>query len=172
MRGYTRTKSYDAPVITKDYKELINDMKFDSEDEKLTCLDIIGSLEKVASQELKDGKIVHIPFIGTFCFNNVEMEIKKNSDDFKSFRSNHSVEEYKNYVIDFVNSKKEELTKDDNERLEFLKAKQNAKKIYQKIYLKKGKDAAHNFINMILRFKVIEFNQEIEDAYQELENEK
>ena len=171
MPSYTRTKTYDVPVITKDHKEIIGDMEFETEEERLTCLDIIGSLEKEASSELRAGKIVQLPYIGTVAFNEVNIAIKKNSDDFKAFRAKHNKEEYQNYVVNFVNNKKEELNSSDNARIEFIKAKQNASKIYQKIYLKQGKEAAHKFINIILRLKVVEFNQEIEDMYQQLENE-
>ena len=167
-RGWTKTKAYDKPVLTKDCQEVISEMEFESEEDRILCLDIIENLEHHAAEEMKADKAVQIPYIGSFKRNRMYEKIGKHRDEFKLFRSTHNVTEYKEFAGGIVGEIVKELDEIDEKRVEFVRMKQRARKLYQRIYLTKGKDAAHKIIEALLRMKPIPFDQEVEDYWQEI----
>lgn len=157
-------------VISKTSSDIIQGMKFDTEEDELLCESIIDSLEKCISDGLKEDKIVQLPFLGSLRKSPLKKEVRKNYTNFKIARKYMSKEDYKAHVKAVVNDAKEKIAKDDYLKLRIKRIKSKNKKKYESFYLKIGKAYAELFIYSILLLKEVPFNQEIQDAFDNLKD--
>ena len=156
----------DYTLIYKDKNNILSDIGFINEDDRLTCEAIIDNLELSVSQSIKSGNNVSIPFIGTIERNWYKEAIKNNYQDFRDYKENHSEEEYKEY---FKNKCKE--FKDAHNELEnkYKRDKRFKSSILPK-YINHCKNRsvvyANVWLKMIKGMRVVEFDADIEEVYE------
>lgn len=155
-------------VVIKNRKDILNDIKFDSEKEKILCNDIIKSLENFAADNIKDMKIVNLPMIGCVRINPVRRALRDKKLHLSLIRQNLSKEEYKDYVRDTVIELKEKQDAIDKYRIRFNKIKSTYKDKYAMLYNKAGRAYADMYIAAMTMFEEVPFNEEWEETYQEL----
>lgn len=155
-------------------KDIIQELNFDSPVEEDVMKTIITSFYKEAGEAIAQNKVVSVPYIGNIRKSLVQQEFSKTKYLFKIARRYKTLDEYKEYVKEkFIESKEIAENKDrfnhilrENRRLN--------RKTYEKLIVTCGKAYADMFIFSISCFNVIDFNPDVEDAYQEiwrLENE-
>lgn len=157
-------------IITKNKNDILNEMEFETEDDKYICESIIANLEKDIADGLKDMKTVQIPFIGSIRINPVKRKLRDAKLHLSDVRKRMSKEEYKDYVRDLVADFKEEQKNIDKEKLIMNKIKSNNKTKYEELYKRLGKSYADMFLYSIRLLKEIPFDEEWENHYQFLKD--
>lgn len=157
-------------LTVKDYEDIVEEINFDTEDEKLTCSSIIENMEKCIANNLKNEKCVNIPYIGNLRKNAAIMAINKHKQTMAVVRKHMSKEEYKEHVRGYVQETKQKQKELDKEKFVIKKLKNKYKKRYKLLYSRSGKAHAELFIKSLLWFKPVPFDQEVQDAYDNLKN--
>ena len=152
-------------LIRKDYNDIIEEIDFDTEEEKLICTSIISNMEKFIANSLKNDKCVNIPYIGCVRKNAVMQTVKKNKLNFKLAKTELTKEQYKEHVRSYIADTKEKQAKLDKDKLTYKKLKSKFNKKYKELYLKLGKAYAELFIISMSWFKEVPFDQDIQDVY-------
>lgn len=155
-------------VKTKNKNDILNEIHFDNDDDKKLCNSIINELESAMSRDIRDLKIVQIPFIGCVRINPVKRQLRDASKTFRVIRKNLSKEEYKEYVRDYVNELKDKQKKIDEDKLIFTRIRRNNKKKYEELYKNINKSYAEMFIYSIYLIKEVPYNEEWEEYYKTL----
>ena len=155
-------------IISKDTNDILNDMDFNDEDERLLCESIINNLEKSAAAGIRDMKIVSLPFIGCIRINPIKRKLRDAKLHLSLMRKNMSKADYKQHVKDIVHEFGQEMDRADSEKLIMTKIRRNNKKRYDELYKKLGRAYAEMFIFAIKSFKEIPFNKEWQEKYDEL----
>lgn len=155
-------------LIRKNSDDIIEELDFENDDDKLICSSIINSMEKCIANNLKDNKCVNIPYIGCVRKNQVVQTIRENKKNFKLARPHLSKEEYKENVRAYVIDVQEKQKAADREKMKIKRLKSKFKKKYNQLYIGNGISHAELFIRSILWLKPVEFNQEIQDFYDSL----
>lgn len=158
-------------IISKDTNDILNDMDFVDEDERLLCESIITNLEKYAAASIRDMKIVSLPFIGCVRINPIKRRLRDAKLHLSLIRKNMSKADYKQYVKDIVDEFGEEMSKADTEKLIITKIRRNNKKHYDEYYKKLGRAYAEMFIYSIRLLDEVPFDIEWEEYYQELKGD-
>lgn len=155
-------------IISKDTNDILNDMDFNDEDERLLCESIINNLERDAAAGIRDMKIVSLPFIGCIRINPIKRKLRDTKLHLSLMRKNMSKADYKQHVRDIVTEFREEMEKVDSEKLIMTKIRRNNKKRYEMYYKKLGKAYAEMFIYSIRALKDVPFDREWQERYDEL----
>lgn len=171
MKGFVIKKAFDVPINKQSCSDIIEDCGFETKEDKLICEDIITSLEHFASKNIKERKIVSLPFIGTLRKKPLKNKLNNMAGELMSYRQTHTKEEYQDYVRSIVNEVKDRYNEEDLERMQKIAVKCVAKSTFEYIYKTKGSEAAAKFLNIIVNLKEVKFNEEVEEAYQRLYNE-
>lgn len=161
----------DFRIITKNKSDILNEMEFASEDDKLLCESIIDSLENTIFESVRGGLTVSIPYIGNLRKNQVYEELNKKSKNFKAIRSYLSKSEYKQFVSDTIIDIKEEQIKKDKIKQVLTNIKRINKKKYEKYYIDFGRAYAQLFLIAIYWLKEIPFDSEVQYMYDKLRKE-
>lgn len=151
-------------------KDIINSIRFESEEEKLMCEVIITNIEKYAAENLRKSKTVSIPYIGCIRKSPLREAIVSRRVDFKKARLSMSKEEYKEYVRTTINELKKEERQQNNFKRDIYKIKRANSKQYDKLYKTVGKAYADFYIFAIYCLTPVEHNEEFEELYRELSN--
>lgn len=142
-----------------------------SEDEERFLYEsIVTNLEKTASEAIKNGKTVSLPLIGCLRKNPIRQVIKDNRDKFAHNRTKMSKEEYKDYVRDVINTAKENIAKDDKQKIIIKKIRSSNKKKYDKYYSSIGKTYADTFIYSMTLLREVPFDPQLQDALDKIDN--
>ena len=161
-------------IETKNYKDIILELELE-EDDAIICEGIINSMEKYMVENIKAGKIVQIPYIGTVRKNPIKIALAAEKDELRMLRKTNDKETYKTIVKNKINSYKEELNKKDRDKLYRKKLISIYKKEYE-LYCKTiGAAFANMFIFGKTLFKYVPFDPEVQKMYDELnrkENDK
>lgn len=157
-------------IISKDTNDILNDMDFNNEDERLICESIINNLEKDAAAGIRDMKVVQLPFIGCIRINPIKRKLRDAKLHLSLMRKNMSKAEYKQHVKDIVHEFGKEMSKADAEKLLMTKIRRNNKKKYDEYYKKLGRAYAEMFIYSIRVLKEVPYSQEFEDYYRNLKD--
>ena len=158
----------DYSIITKNTKDILNDMNFEDEDDRYMCYSIINNLEKFASDSIRAMKIVSLPFIGCLRISPVRRKLRDTKLHLHNIRQAMTKEEYKEYVTGLVKEWNEEQREADTEKLLMTKIKRNNKKKYEELYKKLGRAYANMYIKAIRLLDYVPFDLEWEEHYQEL----
>ena len=158
----------DYSIITKNTKDILNDMNFEDEDDRYMCYSIINNLEKFASDSIRAMKIVSLPFIGCLRISPVRRKLRDTKLHLHNIRQAMTKEEYKEYVTGLVKEWNEEQREADAEKLLMTKIKRNNKKKYEELYKKLGRAYANMYIKAIRLLDYVPFDLEWEEHYQEL----
>lgn len=157
-------------IISKNTNDILNDMDFNDEDERLLCESIINNLEKDAATAIREMKTVSLPFIGCLRINPIKRKLRDAKLHLSLMRKNMSKADYKQHVRDIVHEFGQEMDKLDAEKLIMTKIRRNNKKRYDELYKKLGRAYAEMFIFSIRALKDITFDAEWEEHYQNLKD--
>lgn len=158
-------ESFAIQVVKID--DILNDLHL-TEEEKLIYKDLILDYEKFAAENIKKHNTVLLSHIGSIS-KRVGLEaIGKRRKELHEYRKTCTKEEYKDYVrsIMFEATKKFDEEKSKERIIKNTKIRNNTK--YNKYLKNMGKAYADLFILSVSKFNVIEFDQEYEEAYQNL----
>lgn len=175
MKEITRN-IYDESVICYERDDIIDRLEFETKEEELICLDIINSIEKTASEFLKEGKPAFLPFAGTYGLNPnfVDKFKQKNKiHELKEKRDNNEISKSEcNTIIKDIcdkSSKNRDVNYNYLNSLRYIR--ELNKKRYARIIGRFGLKRAEKYIETLASMSVIEFDQEIEDLYNTLKDE-
>lgn len=160
--------SNDFVIIRKTKNDILNDMDFEDEEERLLCDSIITNMETYAAKSIKEMKVVQLPFIGCVRINPVKTELKQVCTNFKFARRYMTKDEYKNHVRSYVIDIKEKQEEKDRLKIIINKIKRKNKKKYEALFKHLGKAYAEMFIYSIYILKEVPFDAEWEEHYQSL----
>ena len=149
-------------------KDIIQELNLDSPVEEDVMKIIITSFYNDAGDALAQNKVVSIPYIGNIRKSLTQEEFSKNKYLFKIARKYKTLEEYKEYVKEkFIESRE---IAEDKDRLNHIirENKRLNKKAYERLIVKCGKPYAEMFIFAISCFSVVDFDPDVEEAYQEI----
>ena len=155
----------DYVLIYKDRNLILDNINL-SENDRFICDAIIDNLESEVAKQVKAGKTVSIPFIGTIENNWYKKAIREKYSELKEYKNTHTKEEYKEYFkaacedIKKNHSIKEEKVKSFNR----FKTKMLPK--YVNLCNKRGVNYANAWLKMINRLSVVEFDPDIEEVYE------
>lgn len=157
----------DYVLIYKDVDNILDDIDFVVDDDRILCKTIIDSLEKEAAAQLLAGKCVQLPYIGVIRRSPIKMALIKHYKEFKEKRSQLSREDYIAYCKKVMRQEKIDLR-----NAEIHKRKMNTfRKKNLKIWMEKKKAFGNAYANVylyVLRYwTAIDFDWDVELAYQE-----
>lgn len=160
----------DYTLIYKDIDNILNDIDFVTEDDRVLCRSIIDSLEKEAAAQLLAGQCVQLPYIGNIRRSPIKMAMISHYKEFKEKRSELSKEDYIAYCKNVMKKEKMNI-----QNREIYKRKMNTfKKKYLKLWIDKQTSMGDAYANLWLftfkNWSVVEFNWDVEIAYQESYN--
>ena len=158
----------DLEYIEKDYKAIISDIGFDSEDKELLCEDIILHLETTAAEEILKGNCVQIPFVGCLRKSPLKKHFDENINKIRTMSKHLSKENFKEFAASIIQDKKDELRKQDYLKAKIKEIKNKNKKKYETYYKLLGPAYANMFISSIMMMRIVEFDEEFEEVYQNL----
>lgn len=162
------SNGYALEVIRE--KDILADIDFDSQDDFNICKDIISQLESKGAEILKEGKTVALPYIGRLRKPLIKQEYLKNRNLLKVARSVMTKEDYNEYKKETYKECASKIISQDNlKKLRKRVIALNRKKYIQKYNLF-GEVIANIWIESILWLKPVEFNQEIQDVFDEIES--
>ena len=115
-------------IISKTKDDILNELDFENEEERLLCDSIISNLEKTASDTIHDMKVAQIPFIGCLRINPVKRKLREAKLHLSAIRKNISKEQYKEHVRSYIIDLKEQQKKEDALKLIFTRIRRNNKK--------------------------------------------
>lgn len=158
----------DYPVVYKKFDDVLKDIEFANDDERILCTSIIESLELEAAIQFRNNKCVHIPYIGKLCKNLVRRNVLKQYKNFAKVNENLTKEQKKEF---FRAAYKEEQRKNEEEKAKRKIEKPlagNAFVQYVNLCRKKGILFAKLYTKFLNNMKDIPFIQEVHDAYIEM----
>ena len=155
-------------IISKNKNDILNELDFENEEEKLLCDSIINNLEKDMSDAIKNMKVAQIPHIGCIRINPVKREFRNSKLHLNTIRKSVSKEQYKEHVRSYIIDLKEKQELKDKEKLIFIRIRRNNKKRFEMLFKKCGKAYANLFIMSIYWLKEVPFDKEWEEHYQQL----
>lgn len=157
-------------IVSKDKNDILNELDFENEEERLLCDSIISNLEKTASDTIRNMKVAQIPFIGCLRINPVKRKLRDAKLHLRAVRKSLTKEQYKEHVRSYVIDLKEKQIEEDRIKLAFIRIRRNNKKKYEQLFKKCGRAYAELFIMSIYWLKEVSFNQEWEEHYQSLKD--
>lgn len=150
-------------------KDIYEELGFDNDDDVEICKSIITQLEAKAAQVLREGKTVALPYIGRLRKPLVKQEYSKNRRLLKLARNVMNTQDYKDYRKDLYKECVDKVSKND----ELAKIRRRLVALNRKMYNKKcitfGEEHARIWIESLLWVQGIEFNQEVQDVFDEIE---
>jgi DNA repair ATPase RecN len=153
--------------------DILNSITFDDEDYRIITKDIINEVERAASIAIIDEKCASVPFIGCIRKNLVSLNITRNhTNELKFARERMSADEFQDYRKEIVH---EEWVKDrdnNNKKRKFTSTKNNNRYKYNKLCNSIGIAYANMFVRSITMLDYVPFDQDVEDAFQRLNNEE
>lgn len=155
--------NYEITVKTK--TDILSEINFDSEDDKLLCESIIDSIENAIFNGVRDGLVVSIPFIGCLRKDPIKEKIKANAETFKEIRKCTNKEQYKKYVSDFVGEARNNQKKEDKLKSLLTKIRQKNKKKYDQYYIQIGRYYAELYLKAIYWMDEVPFDEEVQAAF-------
>lgn len=161
----------DFTIVTKNRQDIIEELSFNNEEEKLLCESIIDNLEEDIFNAVRDNLTVSIPFIGRLRKDPVKEMITKNKNNFKLARQYLSKEEYKEHVTSFIVDARQKQLKKDKFKTLLHKIKQNNKKKYELYYKTFGRSYAELFLYSIYWLDELPFDIDIQAAYDKLKED-
>ena len=136
----------DYSIVVKTKADILSEIDFDSDDDKLICETIIDSMENSIFENVKNGLVVSIPFIGCLRKDPIKEKIKAHGEKFKEIRKYTNKEQYKKYVSDFITEIKINQKKEDKLKSILTKIRQKNKKKYEQYYIQIGRYYAELYL--------------------------
>lgn len=156
---YEDDNSYSVIGVIK--KDIIDDIEFDNNDDKLICDAIINSIEKFASENIKNNKAVALPSVGCIRRSIYRQAVIKDRDKIHSMRKHMNNTEYKEYMKDYFGNIKCNDIEQTKEKLRLKRINKVFKKRYDKYVRLINKSYADLFIFSVSYFNQVEFDSEL-----------
>ncbi len=171
MAESVQIQGFDSPIVSKSINDIMSEIDFESEEDKVLCKDIVQFVEGNAAAYLLTDRAVLIPFIGTFEFNEFKNEVgDRNAKIFniRKEQGEQAAREYRREVyfkyLDKKNIKKQQDAKFDNIKTRNIKYYTKYAKMY-------GVETAIEIIFAFCRLTPINFDEELEEQLQIINNE-
>lgn len=148
--------------------DILNDIHFEKEDDKLLMKDIISNLEFVIAEEIKNGKCVQIPYIGSLRKNPLKETLEQNRTNFRIAAKSLSKEGFKEHCSLVFKKKKDELRIQDYNKTKLKQMRKRHQKEFEQLYVNIGPAYANMYIFSKTLMKAVDFNEEFENKIQEL----
>ena len=152
----------------KDINDILSDISFEIEDDKLLMKDVISNLESVVAEEVKNGKCVQIPYIGSVRKNPLKETLEKNRTNFRIAAKSLSKEGFKEHCSLIFKQKKDELRIQDYEKSKVKQIRKRHRKEFERLYVDIGPAYANMYIKSKMMLAPVLFDEEFEERYQEL----
>lgn len=150
-------------------KDIYNSLGFDNLDDVEICKSIITQLESKAAEVLVQGGTVALPYVGRLRKPLVKQEVNKQRRLLKVARSVMDKEDYKQYKKELYAECVDKIASEDEKRLIKRRLIALNKKQYLQKYKLFGEVGANLWINSLMWLRGIEFNQEVQDVFDEIE---
>lgn len=151
--------------IVKNKNDILNEIPFKDDDDRLLTDSIISSLEKHAAENIRNNNIVQLPYIGVIRKSPLREVMRSNYDNFRQARKTMNKEEYKEYVKGIVNDGKKKIKDEDNYKYRIKRLISRNKKTYERYYINLGKTYANVYILSLYLLDYVEFDQDVQDMY-------
>lgn len=161
----------DIEYVEQTTDDILDNLDFNTDEEKLLCKDIILHLETTAAEEIKNNKCVQLPFIGSLRKNPLKQVVEDNRANFRKIARTNSKEEAKIKFAAVFKAKKDELRKEDYYKAKLKEVRNRNKTRYEQYFTHIGPAYAQMFLVSRLNFTMVEFDKELENKLQELYNE-
>lgn len=171
MADIIKISNFDIPVTIKDGEDILEELEFDSEEEKLICKDIINFIEANTASYLYQGVSVAIPLIGTLYENPFSKVGRENNETFNKIKEEQGIEAAKKFKYQKVREEYKFNSIEDKLQIKVNKLKTINRKYYDKYAKLYGVDTAREMMFAFSRLEPIEFNEEIEEQLQLIYNE-
>lgn len=167
-REFTSLKTgYQLEVVR--LKDILADINFANDDELDICKDIITQLETKASQILVQGGTVALPYVGRLRKPRVKEEYEKNRKLIKVAKTVMNPQDLRDYKHDLYWECVAKVESEDNcKKLRKRLIAKNRKRYVEK-YKLFGEFGANLWIESLLWIKPVEFNQDVQDVFDEIE---
>lgn len=167
-REFTSLKTgYRLEVVRQ--KDIIADIESFDDDDIDICKDIITQLETKASQILVQGGTVALPYVGRLRKPRVKEEYEKNRKLLKVASSVMNAQDLRDYKHDLYWECVAKVESEDNCKKLRRKLIAKNRKRYVEKYNLFGEFGANLWIETLLWLKPIEFNQDVQDVFDEIE---
>lgn len=157
-------------ILSKNKNDILNEIDFENEEERLLCDDIINNLEKSIAEAVISMKTANIPFIGSIRINPVKRKFRNAKLSLSSVRKSLNKEQYKEHVRSIITDLNNKQHEEDRQKLVLKRIRSNNKKTYETIFKKCGRNYAELYIMSIYWLKEVRFDAEWEEHYQTLKD--
>lgn len=157
-------------IVIKKKADILNDIDFESDDDRILCDTIITDIEKTAAKGVLADKIVQLPFLGSMRKSPLRKVVQKNRTNFKIARTHMNKKEYQEYVGEIMREGKIEIEKEEKEKIRIKKIKSRFRKQYDSYYKNLGAEYANMFIYSMSILKEVPFNAEVQEMFDSLKD--
>lgn len=155
-------------IIVHKIDDIVKLIGYDSPVKEDVIKEIITQYDNEIASAIVANKIVSIPYIGNFRKNNAKIEFNKKKAAIAIAKKYMSKEDLIEFIKECRRESKEIAKKKDRLNVIMRQNILNNRKKYEKLILRCGKEYADMFILSISCFNVVPFDQDVEDAWQEL----
>lgn len=158
----------DYTLVYKDVDNVLKDLVFANDDERMLCKVIVECLELYASKQFnKNRHIVEIPFTGKVHRNDIRDYMLRHYKDLADARKNMSKEDYDVYKNKLIKQGYLESKRKESERIVKRRDGNKTYKEFIKICKVKGVVFANAYIKFHKKMKYIEVDEDLNQAYVE-----
>lgn len=157
-------------VVIKKKADILNDIDFEHDDDRILCDTIITDIEKTAAKGVLADKIVQLPFLGSMRKSPLRKVVQKNRTNFKIARTHMTKKEYQEYVGEIMREGKIEIEKEEKEKIRIKKIKSRFRKKYDSYYKNLGAEYANMFIYSMSILKEVPFNADVQEMFDNLKD--
>lgn len=156
---------FDFELVTKDIKDIIEELSYKNEEDALLCESIIKGIEKNAAKFIENNKVAQIPLIGCIRKSLFRKAIVEKSEVLRAVRKNSTYEEYKEYVREVAIDIKKQLSTDKAKKQMMNSIKRKNKKKYDELCKTLGLAYANMYLYSRTLFKEIPFDADVQDMF-------
>ena len=160
----------DIEYVEKKQDDILDELDFENDVERLLCKDIITNLESGAAEEINNNKCVQLPFIGSIRKNPLKQVLEDNRSNFREIARTHTKEEAKIKFAAVFKKKQDELREEDYYKAKLKEIRNKYKTRYEQYFTHIGPAYAQMFLVSRLKYSMVEFDKELENKLQELYN--
>ena len=160
-------------IAVHSFLDVVEDVGYDA-DSSTILKEIVSMFDAEIASTLAKSKVAKIPYIGNVRKNRAREEFMKLHDDLKALRKVTDKEKYKERVREIYRNIYKQVNREDRIKVLFRKNRASNRAKYERLCATAGKPYANMFIYSICLMAPVEFDPDVEAAYQmlfKLENE-
>jgi hypothetical protein len=154
-------------IVVHSFLDVVEDVGYDA-DSSTILKEIISMYDADIASTLAKSKVAKIPYIGNVRKNRVREEFLKLHKDLHNLRKVTNKEEYKDKVKEIYRNLYKQVNREDRIKVLFRKNKASNRAKYERLCATAGKPYANMFIYSICLMAPVEFDPDVEAAYQML----